>query len=322
MIGRLVVVIFLLNQNVLSFQTGSLSFHIVHELNKEKKKKSRVKATSFSPTAITYTFSGGRLGDNLLSYMHAKWVAYKNNIPLLYKPFRYAEKLVIHRKEIRYSDEWQCRQTAVFQGRENRTFDASGSTLHIIPYFPESPIEQQSGCYSYFPVNWEDPGFKKELQKMIAPLEPLDLISIPPDKVSIAVHVRRFDNGFDSPAIADEEKVTPIETIDKNGHSFKFIPDSFYIEKIREISEMLNHPPLFVFIFTDGVNPPAIVEKYKAALLADNIEFGCRPHSCHTDNVLEDFFSMARFDYLIRSLSNFPVAVEKIGNFKAVFAPY
>ncbi|HEV7737800.1 MAG TPA: hypothetical protein VGO47_10580, partial [Chlamydiales bacterium] len=43
-----------------------------------------------STQAITYEFSGGRFGDNLLAYFHAKWVSYKYNIPFFYKEFPYS----------------------------------------------------------------------------------------------------------------------------------------------------------------------------------------------------------------------------------------
>ena len=45
---------------------------------------------------------GGRLGDQLIAYMHAKWVSYLYDIPLLYKPFHYSNDLVLDDKEELY----------------------------------------------------------------------------------------------------------------------------------------------------------------------------------------------------------------------------
>ena len=56
-------------------------------------------------SAVTYDFSGGRFGDNLVSYCHAKWISYKYNIPLLYKPFDYSDQLMMDVLEIPYSDD-------------------------------------------------------------------------------------------------------------------------------------------------------------------------------------------------------------------------
>ena len=50
-------------------------------------------------SAVTYTFSGGRFGDNLLSYSRAKYVASLYGIPLLYIPFPYSDYLMMHNLE-------------------------------------------------------------------------------------------------------------------------------------------------------------------------------------------------------------------------------
>ena len=52
-----------------------------------------------SESYITYEFFGGRFGDCLLSYLHAKWLSYKYQLPLLYKPFKYSSDLCLDAKE-------------------------------------------------------------------------------------------------------------------------------------------------------------------------------------------------------------------------------
>ena len=39
---------------------------------------------------ITYALSGGRLGDNLIAYLHARWVAITYDLPFVFKEFPYA----------------------------------------------------------------------------------------------------------------------------------------------------------------------------------------------------------------------------------------
>ena len=58
--------------------------------------------SSVKAAGVTYTFSGGRFGDNLISYLHAKWVAYRAGVPLLYKPFGYSGMLVMDEEEERF----------------------------------------------------------------------------------------------------------------------------------------------------------------------------------------------------------------------------
>ena len=123
------------------------------------------------PKAVTYTFSGGRFGDNLLSYLHAKWIAYQYQIPLLYRPFNYSQYLVLDDRELKY-----VASSAQLYPR-----------LYTSPYFPEDPHEYKNGLdangvpWSGFEVNWKDPGFRKVVKEMIAPknpLSPLPLLKI------------------------------------------------------------------------------------------------------------------------------------------------
>ena len=48
---------------------------------------------------VSYRLSGGRFGDNLLAYMHAKWVSYRYEIPLVYHDFPYAKELMLEEYE-------------------------------------------------------------------------------------------------------------------------------------------------------------------------------------------------------------------------------
>src|ERR1700728_1817882 len=54
---------------------------------------------------ITYALSGGRFGDNLLAFMHAKWFSYRFKLPLLYKPFPYSDQLQLSLDEKPYRQE-------------------------------------------------------------------------------------------------------------------------------------------------------------------------------------------------------------------------
>ena len=50
-------------------------------------------------------FGRGRFGDKIIYYVTAKWISFKFNIPLLFKPFRYSSMLRLGREEKKYSKE-------------------------------------------------------------------------------------------------------------------------------------------------------------------------------------------------------------------------
>src|SRR5271169_5509481 len=53
---------------------------------------------------ILYEAPSGRFGDQLIAYMHAKWLSYRHDIPLLYKPFIFSHELLLDEKELPHDD--------------------------------------------------------------------------------------------------------------------------------------------------------------------------------------------------------------------------
>jgi hypothetical protein len=236
-------------------------------------------------SAVTYTFSGGRFGDCLLAFAHAKYFAYINDIPLLYKPFLYSDQLVMHTLEQWLDDpkKYIKREVVVTKRKGiNRKNERKG-ILYIIPYFPEDYNEvstrQQFFHGIHFKADWDDPAFKEELKRFIAPRKKLKLITLPKNKICVAVHVRKGGN-FDP---ATTPPLFPL----------KFPADSYYIEQISRITKLFPKTPIYVHIFTDDLNPGALAKKYQAAINSPFLEFGYRTEDNNdTNNVLEDFFSI------------------------------
>ena len=142
---------------------------------------------------VTYTKSGGRFGDNLITYMHAKWISYKYQIPLLYDPFPYSDQLQLHKEERLYNDSIKNTvnhiQTVVTL--VNSQINKNSSTLYIIPYYPESLYEvSMDANLAYMPVNWDDIKFKEILKQHIKPVTELPKLNLPNDKITVAVHLR------------------------------------------------------------------------------------------------------------------------------------
>ena len=160
---------------------------------------------------------------------------------------------------------------------------------------------------------------------MLQPVVSLPTITLPQDKVTVAVHVRK-GGGFDQP-------LSSVQYYTKNMVSRKFYadkefprkfpPEQYYVDQIKRISKLFNDAPLFVYIFTDDRSPLRLVDRIKKAVNKNNITFSCRNHdNVHNAHVVEDFYNIARFDCLIRSGSNFALAAQILtGNHKVVIYP-
>lgn len=255
--------------------------------------------------AVTYTFSGGRFGDNILSYAHAKWISHLHGIPVLYQPFPYSDQLVLHDIEPLYqSDALDHFQETVTLGYDKEVDTENGlSTLYVLPYFGESSHERSlNPSWPFVQINWQDPDFRVMLKETIQPKNSLPKWELPTDRVTVAMHVRR-GGGFDSP---DAQKLEPL----------RFPPDVFYIEQLKYIYQHLGQTPLYIFLFTDDAEPQEIVKRYQDALEGCDITFDYRTAgNSHNANVLEDCFAMAQFDCLIRPQSNYSRVASLIGDF-------
>lgn len=266
--------------------------------------------------AVTYDQSPGRFGDNLLSYIHAKWISYKHNIPLLYKPFVYSDCLALHNIEQWYTNELRSTFGHVVGLGKKRGVERTDppSTLYYVPYFPESKYELKNGvsfsgsAWDSFEVDWSDEGFIEELRSVIAPIQQVARMYLPAERITVALHMRKGGT-HDTP-----------ETL--LAFPLKFLPDEFYIEQIRCLYGLLGESPLYVHLFTDDHDPGAIVKKFKRQLESLDITWGCREReNSETSNVIEDFFTLAQFECLIHSESNFSLIMNKMGNYMVTIYP-
>ncbi len=241
-----------------------------------------------APQYVTYDFSGGRLGDCLITYLHAKWLAYEKGVPLLYKPFEYSSFLVLHDREL-------------------RKVQTASKNIYKCPYFPESTWEMKNHPFSGFAVDWKDPEFRTIVRELIAPKGKLDLIRPPENVRGVALHVRE-GGGYDV-----------------NGFAYfptKFPPLSFYIDGVKAALAQFPGEHLYCQLFTDALDPAALITKIRQELPPDaSIEFHYRDNNnVHDANVLEDFFSLFEFDILIRPASNFSIVPSLICDYAMVYA--
>lgn len=278
-----------------------------------------IELCAYAKSAVTYTFSGGRFGDNLVAYCHAKWISYKYNIPLLYRPFEYSNQLIMHSSETLLLGNFlhTFRQIIFINHPDFNSIDPEADILYVIPYFPESPIELEYARFFYhFEVDWKDPGFKAELQRMICPINKREKIRQENDGISIGLHVR-IGTGFDIPTI----QVFFDQPPDGASH-LKFPPLTYYIEQLKRCIQMYPDTHLTVYLFTDHTNPQELADIFKNAVSCERMHFIYRvTNNRHNLHVLDDFFALTEFDCLIRPDANFSLVASKLGNYQLLIYP-
>ncbi len=273
--------------------------------------------------AVTYEFSNGRFGDNLISYIHGRWIAYKYGIELLYRPFPYSDQLQLHKMHNQFDDLQINTYNEVVRFPRDCGYQSilniktSGNILYIVPYFPHCKADINRHNYFHFDIDWSDRAFLDILRKEIAPIAPLPQLNLPKDRFTLAVHVR---------VGSAKDKIfqvrSPKSKFADKRHPLKFPPDEFFVSQIKKISELLNDEPMYVYIFTDSSDPKALLENYRVSINKSNITYGCREKGNHHEqNVLEDFFAFLQFDCLIRGESNFAIIPDLIGKHKIVAYP-
>ncbi len=173
--------------------------------------------TAQTNQAIINYWAGGRFGDRIVSYVIAKWVSLKFNIPFLLNPFQYSSMLRFGREEKKYSDKWMVFKFDIpllfdpkhaiipkrFEGiirteneqgifeheQENVIFEINGVQFHI---------DGCPGIEETIKYIFQDQYFVAEIKKMLHPAVPLPEITLPQDKITVAVHVRK-GGGYDPP---------------------------------------------------------------------------------------------------------------------------
>lgn len=264
-----------------------------------------------SERAVTYALSEGRFGDSIQGYLHAKWISYRYQISLLYKPFLHSEEFALHEFETPWSEEKEKSFDHVITYSKEEDFSSSmeGSVLYVIPFFTELHEDRLfHPLWVYFPIDWKDPDFVRLLRTSFEPKKGYPVIELPPDALPVALHVRR-GGGFDNP---DAHLLFPL----------RFLPDSYYLESLRKLCALFPHRLIYAHIFTDEPEPLKIVEKYQRELADLPITFGCRKEgNSHDAHVLEDFLAMMQFDCLIRTKSNYSLIPAVIGDYQVVMTP-
>lgn len=252
--------------------------------------------------AITHD-THGRLGNQLMTYLTTKWISHNYNLPFLYTPFNRAKNFVFHKQEKQYLLLWKTSFKYPYTLKEiSEIPKLPNSTLITINLFHKdgnNPFIK----FSHRKI-WKDPNFREFAKSLIQPQFPINTFTPPKDKLNVLVHVRSGE-GHDS-------RQTQLRL------PYKFPPHSFYISSIEKMSELFNHPLMYVHIMTDDPYPESIVNDYSEALShLKNVEFGYRKDA----TVIEDFFSVPNFDCIIRGSSTLTISASLLTKFKATIFP-
>jgi hypothetical protein len=321
----------------------------------------------FSPSphcAITNDITGSpyaRLGDQMVRYCKAKWLAYKYNIEFFLTSFPHSDQFAFSKieKNIQDLDKKKFKKE-VFIKRENDLMSYlkknKEDTLFSVGLHTGINDEDKSDCLSLAPLyslSRKNKVFETEIKMLLQPFVQIPQINMPDGMITVAVHVRK-GGGFDVPLSSEQYfdgnelfEVYKIIDLDSNGQRLKtaekpgkvickgwrkrpsdriwpmrFPPEQYYVDQIKRLSALLCDAPLYVYIFTDDSKPQEILERLKRTVNKQNIIFATRcGENVYGDHAIEDMFAMAQFDCLIRSLSDYAFIPQLIGSHKIIFFP-
>lgn len=260
--------------------------------------------------AITYALDRGRFGDQLTNYIMAMWVCWKYDLPMIYRSFDYSDQLMLSSlhdmdlnektlslfsKKVEFIHSIE-KTRAVFDQLQKCKNKGDDRLLCIISFL--TPFDE-----IWDDEKWDDVRFRKILQEFIKPKKAIELLQLPEQCITVALHVRT-GRGYDWQINIDNMPT-------------KFPPDTFYLNSLKQIADHFKGQSLYVRIFTDDPQPAMIRDRFANELQKWRIEgdviIDCRlSKNSHDLNVLEDFFSMMQFDCLIRPDSNLPRCVAGI----------
>lgn len=252
--------------------------------------------------AITYERNGGRLGDDIQSFAQAFYLGYKHNMQLLFQPFDYSDQLKVHYCYPHYTKKHdaQYKHKIKVKGSTTKIENLKNSCLYV------SLFEEFPG------TDWHDEGFIDALCKLIAPVKDFAFQQLPADMHTIAIHIRR-GGGFR----VDTDwckKVSPLH-----------FPNIEYYANALNGLLMYLEGPCYIYVFTDDQNPTKVVEELLSHCLPEDlsritVDFRHTTNR-HDAHVLEDFFDIMRFTYLIRARSGYSLFAERLGNCKISISP-
>lgn len=271
---------------------GSISKLVDLYRNFDTKVSPQSEVSSYLPP-ILKPFS--RTGDRVAAYLRARIVADQTGMPLHYTPFKGSEIFAFDELETNRGPKYYREVVYINTQQEVerlQSVDKLQSVLYLIPFASfNRELERESATCSLpkYQPNWT----KHQLRLRQLLRVESEMLNIPENTYKIALHVR--DGG-------DYDDANT-----KTLHPLKLPSLNFYTGELSRVIKMkkeAGEKVFFVHIFTDALNPKAILEKIQSQVQVDGVEiqFSYTPKEQAT---LEyDVGNMGRFDCMIRADSN------------------
>lgn len=291
-----------------------------------------------------------RLGDYVYSYGLANLFSLKYNIPFYMTPFKYSELFLLHECDQFLDEKTRNSFEQVVEilkedellkhlktSKKSTLFTLYyDSRAHILPELKENFPTVHAYLNMYFYAQ-RCSALGSFLKKAFTPKVTPHQIFLPDDKITVAVHVRKgsgpdtemkaiqYQDEFDYILRRDVALPTFVKSLDFK-IPWKFPSEQFYVDQIIKLSEMLNHAPLFVYVFSDSKHPEKIVERFKKRITLPNITLTCNKQDACVRHIsgnaiIEDIYNMSRFDCLIKAESGFSLTSQFIGDYKIIIVP-
>jgi len=262
---------------------------------------------------ITYQQSIGRLGDQLIYYCIAKYIAFKYELPFYYRPFPLSDQLALSKEDPLYHEGHVAGLQKILirdEGDFLHHFNAQKNQLFIIDH---THWQISSADFDWYGTN-ASKEYRSLIRKLIAPTYPIPTLKLPKDSLTVALHYRTGEGMAPPYFIAIQH--------DESSNNAKFRPFRYYVDQVKRLKNLFPDQKLYIQIFTDAIEPRKILDRFKKSFSDPLITFTTRKRvNSWKNNVFTDLFHMAQFNCLIRPRSGFSFIAQLIGFHKLILHP-
>ena len=299
--------------------------------------------------AITFKQSD-QIHENIYTYSITKWISYKYNIPFLFQPFDFSHVFSMDLYDPVITPNMLNSFDNVIELKQEvelldflATHDKS--TLLVVSY--ETAIDYSTELVNDFvkPTRYKNLSFflkyhetfKLQLRKNFVLKNPVDLIELPKEGITVAMYVQKgslSDNEFTYVEYADQwEKIIrehnaetfflPVKDVYS---SVRFPSEQFYLEQIKQLHQLHEGKQLLVWVFTNEGDPREIIQRFKARIDLPNISFYAYSNEAEQDQHqiyfhIKALYDMSCFDCLITPESEYALLAQCLGDYKMIIYP-
>jgi hypothetical protein len=259
---------------------------------------------------ISYSLSGGRFGDNLVSYCHARWLAFVYDLDFLPVKFKYCEQLPAYQRYSWLEETEIVRSKCVSIGKFGEDFASRvrdfgqdpEDVIYVLEYHPEhiSEWEGDSTWNLWLGVDWNREDFISILREDLGCSKKDKSFDI--TKIPILCHFRTASGD---------------DVYEQSARAFplKHLRADYFARAILLARNILKSPSEVVVV-TDSAAPNKTLRELaknfpgeSVALLPTLTTAATR----HRSAVVADFHAMCTYPVLIATQSNLSSIAAKVG---------